>query len=166
VSFREPITSLELSEAKKGGDEKVTWNKNVVDKLERREKKERKKKTEYSDVEVDADEIVENTGELDLTEEIEEYRKRLQLREWNAKTTGVRNKGKLLKTGKFNALEIKKKNPYFEATTGNQRFAVKMRAVSLNFDVAEWLEKHTHVVERIFCYENKINEQFQVLKFF
>lgn len=161
VSFRETVTSLELAKIKKN-EEKSKWEKIVIDKLERKEKKERKKKADHGEVEVDEDEVVLNTGELDLTEEIEEYRKKLQQKEWSAKTTGLRNKGKLLKTGKFNALEIKKKPPYFEATTGNQRFAVKMRALSLNFDVAEWLEKHTPVIAQIFCSEVQIDDHLKV----
>lgn len=162
VSFRETATHEELVETKTN-DEKKVWTKNVIEKAERRQKKERKLKKIEEDIELSDDEIVTNTGETDLTEEIEGYRKRQQQKDWTAKTTGTRNKAKLLRTSQLNTIEIKKKNPFFDAVTPNQRFSVRIRTVALNFEVAEWLDKQSQLMEGLFYKDNDLTDRFAVI---
>lgn len=164
VAFRETVDYDELVETKKT-EEKKSWTKSAIEKAERREKKERKKRNiDYGDVELDEDEMVTNTGDVDLTKEIEGYRKRLQQKEWTAKTSGLRNKAKLLRTSQLNTIEIKNKNPVTEIFTPNQRFIVRMRAVSLAFEVAEWLEKQSQTMERLFNTESPVTDPLKVAK--
>jgi hypothetical protein len=65
------------------------------------------------------------------------------------------NKGKnIANLTKVNILDIIQKQNIAVSETPNQRVQITVRAVGFPFEIAEWLEKQTDLMRRIF-YENK-----------
>lgn len=161
VSFKETIITDKLTDVQTQAQkaEKIVYEKPAIDKSERREKKEKVKKQVEGDEESDGEvEIVEDTGKDD--EETEARMKKVNLKDLEPKVLYTKNYAKAqLKTGKLNLVDVKKKTNVFEALTPNQKFAIRVRAVSLNYEVAKWLEKKTHRIKKLFSPESKFHEK-------
>ena len=150
VSFKETIISEVLQPASVLQQEKVEYEKHMIDKSERRVKKERVRKA-FEGMEDDDDEVevVEDTGVDEEEDKVKEsiyiYKKALP------KNLVSKNYAKAqLKAHKVNISDVKKKTNVFETLTPNQRFSVKIRAVALKYEVAKWLESKSGKVRKLF----------------
>ena len=164
VSFKETIMSTDMTEDKvkinasgTGSDKTKTFDKLIIDKVEKKEKKDNTAQIEEETLmNIMIEEEVATYKIESEAERLKKAKKKLtdakpKEKDIIPKSLIVRNMGKVqLKTGKINTTNVKKKSNVYEAYTPNQKILIKIRAVGLNFAVAEWLEKKINKIRRLF----------------
>jgi len=162
VSFKETIICENLNSVVNNPTqqtEKVQYEKRIIDKTEKREKKERTKKAvEIEGASSDSgSEVVSDTG---VDEEEDKVPESNLIKRDLPKHLVTKNYAKIqLKSNKLNTLDVKKKVNVFECVTPNQRFSVRIKAVALKYEVAIWLETQGPKIKKLFSGEHKQNEK-------
>lgn len=78
-----------------------------------------------------------------------------------------KNKAKsLMKVNRLNLIDLNKKSNVFECLTANKKFQLTVRAVGLNFEFAQFLEKNSNLMRKLFYdLENKNNHPEERMEF-
>jgi hypothetical protein len=136
--------------------------------------KEKKLKRENEEDEPEKKEMGEDAEVVEVMKEIqqeeEEFKKFWSIKENNykkeqqeyqdkqeVKKIDKKNKNKFLsKLNKVRLMNVKEKKNYIDVLTPNQKFMLRIRAVSINFEFAQWLERSSGSIRKMFHDPNRI----------
>ena len=179
VSFRESViyqNIIEVNNPKK--NEKILENQKkqeYEDRKENEKEEEEEKKKDYgenAEIIILADEKPEK-DEMRFNEE--NSRKKQEQKEAFLKQVSQmpkkidkKNKAKSLKkVNKMNLINLNKKSNVFETFTPNKKFMLTVRAIGLNFEFAQYLEKSSNTMRKLFYdFENKHHNTVDFNSFF
>ena len=169
VSFRETVIYRNLSEInnkmKKVGDKpNEVYAQNKKDDQDADDEEEAKVRKDYGE-NAEVFNISEEKPEKDEMRFNEEhYRKKQEQKEAFIKTVtqlpkkiDKKNKAKTqTKMNKMNLVDLNKKSNVFETFTANKKFQLSVRTIGLKFEFAEFLEKNSNLMRKLFYHtENK-----------